>query len=64
MDIKELLSILEQYPDGTEIEIVWEGQTIKITKDNIYMGANGVLYLDADNNLDRSLLQQRESTDD
>lgn len=49
----ELIAELQKYPSDAQVIVTWEGTTHGIDTDSIYMCADGVLAIDADDNFYR-----------
>lgn len=52
--VKELNEILKKYPDEMKCIFTWEGITIPIEKENIYISKDESLFFDADGNFYKS----------
>lgn len=48
MLVKELIEELSKHPSMTEVRVTWESIYRSIKPETIYCGADGVLYIDAD----------------
>ncbi len=48
MITRELIRILRHYDANREVQITWEGTTHDMDAENVYQGADGILYLDGD----------------
>ena len=51
MKIEKLIGVLSKYPPDTKIRTTWEGICRSISISNIYQGSDGVVYIDADDNV-------------
>ena len=50
MKVSDLVKLLRKYQDASVVKVTWEGQVIPIDPENIYLSADGVLLIDADDN--------------
>ena len=51
MKISQIQEVLEGYPQTAILMVTWEGIFREISKGNIYQSPNGVVVIDADDNL-------------